>query len=46
VRTGGITEELSTPEEGMASEELDPGVIRPIGVLKAFFTSWLDFELP
>jgi hypothetical protein len=43
---GGIPLELSTPKVGIAVEELDPGTRGPIGSLKAFLTSWLDFELP
>ena len=45
-KAGGIPEELSTPEMGVALKEQDPGTLWPIGSLKAFLTSWLDFELP
>ncbi len=45
-RAGGISPELSSLEMGIALEELDPGAFGPMGSLKAFFTSWLDFELP
>ena len=31
---------------GIAFEDLYPLAIGPIGSLKAFFTSWLDFEPP
>ena len=45
-RAGGIPPELSSPKMGIALKELDPGTFGPIGSLKAFFTSRLDFELP
>jgi hypothetical protein len=45
-RAGGIPLELRAPEMGIAFEELYPPAIGSIGSLKAFFTSWLDFELP
>jgi hypothetical protein len=45
-RAGGIGEEFSAPEVRIALEEPDPGTIASIGTFKAFFTSWLDFELP
>lgn len=45
-RAGGIPLELSSPELGIASEELGPSTMRAIGSLKAVFTSWLDFKLP
>src|ERR1700739_4226676 len=43
---GGIPQELSAPEMVIALEQPYPGAVRPVGVYKAFFTSWLDFELP
>jgi len=45
-RAGGIPQELSAPEMGIALEEPDPGTLGPIGVFKASITSRLDFELP
>ena len=45
-RAGGIPLELRAAEMGIAFEELYPLAIGSIGSLKAFFTSWLDFELP
>jgi hypothetical protein len=45
-RAGGIPLELSSPEMGIALEELDPGTIGAIGFLKALLTSQLDFKLP
>jgi hypothetical protein len=46
VRAGGIGVKSGTPEVRIALEELYPGTIAPIGTFKAFFISWLDFELP
>jgi len=45
-RAGGILQELSPLKMGIVLEESDPGSFGPIDSLKAFFTSWLDFELP
>jgi hypothetical protein len=43
---GKIFEEASPVVVGVAAKELNPGALEPIGVLKAFFASRLDFELP
>ena len=45
-RAGGIPQEVSRPVVGIVAEKLYPGAIGPIGVLKAFFATQLDFELP